>query len=178
MRGWTALAGISVAAVLMTSCDPTARYRVLSFFFDGVPPPQVAGEGQEQPTEGPGSGAELRKVTFREHGPYGAKLCTACHESAASGRFVVARDQLCFRCHEFQVDKKYVHGPLSSGGCTACHDPHSSRYRYLLVAEGDSFCLRCHDRDAVASVGAHGGLPEGCTACHDPHMSDNKYLLR
>ena len=155
-----------------------ARYRVLSFFFDGVPLPQLAEEAPEQPAPGAAASAQLRKVKFMEHGPYGAKLCGACHESPASNAFVAPRDQLCFRCHEFPVNKKYVHGPLASGGCTACHDPHRSKYRYLLVAEGDGSCLSCHDRATVERVGAHGGLPEGCTACHDPHMSDNKYLLR
>jgi len=178
MKEWTAVAGMSVAAVLMTSCDPAARYRVLSFVFDGVPPPQVAGEGQGQPTQTPPGGVELHKGAFREHGPYGAKLCNACHESAASNTFVVRRDQLCVRCHEIQVDKKYVHGPLASGGCTACHDPHSSKYRYLLLAEADGFCFSCHDREAVATVGAHAGVGEDCTACHTPHASDKQYLLR
>jgi predicted CXXCH cytochrome family protein len=178
MKAWTVVAGISVAAVLVTSCDATSRYRVLSFFFDGVPPPMVAEEDAGQQVAASAGGAQSRKVGFREHGPYAAKLCGACHESAASNTFVVPRDQLCFRCHEFKVDKKYVHGPLASGGCTACHDPHSSRYRYFLLSESDSFCLRCHDSQAIARVGAHAGIGEECTSCHDPHMSDKKYLLR
>jgi predicted CXXCH cytochrome family protein len=178
MNAWMAVVGISVAAVLGTSCDPTSRYRVLSLFFDGVPPPEVAGEiaGQEETVSA--SSAAARKVGFREHGPYAAKLCGACHESAASNTFVVPREQLCFRCHELKVDKKYVHGPLASGGCTACHDPHSSKYRYFLLSESDTFCLRCHDRQTVDRVAAHAGVENECTSCHDAHMSDKQYLLR
>lgn len=91
---------------------------------------------------------------------------------------VAPREQLCFRCHEIRMNKKYIHGPLASGGCTACHDPHSSQYRYLLVSESDSFCFYCHDRQTVARVGAHRGVQEQCTTCHDAHMSDKKYLLK
>ena len=178
MKAWVAVVGISVAAALGTSCDPASRYRVLSFVFDGVPPPQVAEETAGQEGTGSASGVAARKVGFREHGPYAAKLCGACHESAASNTFVVAREQLCFRCHEFKIDKKYVHGPLASGGCTACHDPHSSKYRYFLLSESDTFCLHCHDRQVLDRVAAHAGVENECTSCHDPHMSDKKYLLR
>jgi predicted CXXCH cytochrome family protein len=178
MKVWTAVVGISVAAVLGTSCDATSRYRALSFFFDGVPPPKVAGENEGQESAVSATGVPARKVGFREHGPYAAKLCSACHESAATNTFVVPREQLCFRCHDFTLDKKYIHGPLASGGCTACHDPHSSKYRYFLLSESDSFCLRCHDRQAVDRVAAHAGVENECTSCHDAHMSDKKYLLR
>ena len=58
--------------------------------------------------------------------------------------------QLCGRCHELDLTRRYVHGPLASGGCTVCHDPHSSRYRYLLVSDSDGFCLSCHDARRVA----------------------------
>lgn len=60
----------------------------------------------------------------------------------------------------------------------ACHDPHSSRYRYLLLAESDSFCTQCHDPQSIARVSAHAGAADTCTTCHDAHMSDKKYLLR
>jgi predicted CXXCH cytochrome family protein len=177
MKVWAAVACVCVVTVLSIGCDAPSRYRVLTFFFDGVPPPRTAGE-----TEGGQAaivnGVQPRQIGLREHGPYGAKLCTACHESAATNTFVVPRDQLCFRCHDIRLDKKYIHGPLASGGCTACHDPHSSRYRYLLVSESETFCLHCHDRDAIQRIGAHAGHEEQCTSCHNPHMSDNKYLLR
>ncbi len=165
---------ISIATLVSVGCDPASRYEVLSLFFDGVPPPKIAADttGQQPVT------AEPRRVGFLEHGPYAARLCTACHESAATNTFVVPRDQLCFKCHEIKTDKKYIHGPLASGGCTACHDPHSSKYRYLLVAESDSFCLRCHDSRDVERVPAHAGVGETCTSCHDAHMSDKKFLLR
>ena len=174
MKPWVPLAWMSVLAVLFAACEPAARYRVLSVLFDGVPPPptpvsEVAAPAGAQP---------VRKIVYGEHGPYAAKLCGACHESAATNKLVAPREQLCFRCHDIKMDKKYIHGPLASGGCTVCHDPHSSRYRYLLISESDSFCLHCHDRDTVMKTAAHSGVGEQCTVCHDAHMSDKRYLLR
>lgn len=177
MTVWRAVACASMMAVLSVGCNATTRYQVLSFFFDGVPVPKGVPAGADQAASQTDV-LKLQRTRYGEHGPYAAKLCTACHESAANRTFVVPREQLCFRCHEFKIDKKYVHGPLASGGCTACHDPHSSKYRYLLVSESDTFCFYCHDRQAIGKVGAHQGTEEQCTACHNPHMSDKKYLLR
>jgi len=178
MKVWTVVAFVSFVAVLSVGCDATSRYKVLTFFFDGVPPPRPAGEAEEAQAAAQAGGIRPRRVGTGEHGPYAAKLCNACHESAASNTFVVPRDELCFRCHDIRLDKQYIHGPLASGGCTACHDPHSSRYRYLLVSESDDFCFHCHERQAVARVSAHTGIEEQCTTCHNAHMSDKKYLLR
>ena len=40
MKVWTVVACVCTAAMLAMGCNPTARYKVLSFFFDGVPIPQ------------------------------------------------------------------------------------------------------------------------------------------
>jgi len=173
-----AVACASMMAVLWTGCDATARYRVLSVLFDGVPPPGAPEKPGAEQVARLTALPPARRVVAGTHGPYAARQCTACHESAANNRLVVPREELCFRCHELKLDKKYIHGPLASGGCTACHDPHSSGYRYLLRAEAETFCVYCHDRQAVASVAAHAGVDAQCTLCHDAHMSDKQYLLR
>jgi predicted CXXCH cytochrome family protein len=163
--------------MLWLGCDAASRHRVLTVFFDGVPPPGAA--VAPAPGQGRAAGGERpRKTVYGAHGPYAARLCNACHESAATNALVARGSDLCFRCHELALDKKYIHGPLASGGCIACHDPHGSQYRYLLVSESDSFCFRCHERQTVASIAIHGGIEEGCTSCHDPHMSDQPHLLK
>lgn len=178
MKVWTVAVGIAVAACVVMGCDATTRYRVLTFFFDGVPPPKVPEAPEAKPAGAPAAGAEPRKVGFRAHGPYAARMCNACHNAAEFNALLLPRGELCFKCHEFRLDKKYIHGPLASGGCTACHDPHSSQYRYMLVSESDSFCLRCHERTIVARIPGHADIGEKCTTCHNPHLSDKKYLLR
>ncbi len=175
MKLGTVSACVFTAAVLAIGCDATSRYHVLSLFFDGVPAPPPP---QEQAPAAPTTTAQSRQVRYREHGPYGARMCNACHEPTAFNSLVLPVDQLCFKCHDFKLDKKYIHGPLASGGCTACHDPHSSQYRYLLVSESDDFCTRCHNPQALQRVAAHQGVEEQCTGCHDAHQSNKKYLLK
>jgi predicted CXXCH cytochrome family protein len=163
---------------LCAGCDATTRHKVLTYFFDGVPPLQESGAGQTGLPPGGTFPVPGRPASFQEHGPYAAKLCGACHNQAMGNALVVPANQLCYQCHDLKLDKPYIHGPLASGGCLVCHDPHSSPYRPLLVSESDSFCFHCHDRDSVERNSAHADLQEQCTACHDAHMSDNKYLLK
>ncbi|HVN83273.1 MAG TPA: cytochrome c3 family protein [Candidatus Binatia bacterium] len=176
MKSWTVFTCAGLLAILSAGCDATARYKVLSLLFDGVPPPPTP--TPIIPTVEAPADLVRQRARHSEHGPYAAHLCNACHDATATNALIVPGDQLCFRCHEFKTDKKYVHGPLASGGCTACHDPHNSRYRYLLVSESDTFCLHCHEPQAVAKNPAHAGTEEPCTVCHDPHMSDKQYLVR
>jgi len=176
MKPWTVLISVAAIAVLM-SCTASTRYEVLSFFFDGVPPPEVARAPEEEAAAAAASIPERRRIRYREHGPFAAKMCNGCHVPGASNMLVAPGGELCFRCHQLALDKKYVHGPLVSGGCTVCHDPHSSQYRYLLVSASDSFCFHCHDRAAIVRTHA-AGTEDRCTTCHDAHTADNKYLLR
>jgi predicted CXXCH cytochrome family protein len=178
MRVWTGVVCIAAVAVLLVGCNATSRYKVLSLFFDGVPPPQTAQAPAGTEGAGGARGTRSQKVEYYAHGPYAARLCNACHDPNATNRLVAPPTKLCFKCHQFKLDKKYVHGPLASGGCLVCHDPHSSRYRFLLVSAASSFCFHCHNRQRIAKVSAHQGIDEPCTACHNPHMSDKKYLLR
>ncbi len=169
---------VSVVAAQSMGCGAAERRRVLTFLFDGVPPPKAAeapdaGQQEIRPDAG-----RSRDVGYREHGPYAARQCGACHQPGAANALVAPKESLCLRCHEIKLDKKYVHGPLASGGCLSCHDPHSSQYRYLLVSESDGFCVNCHDPQAIARIAAHGGSQENCTTCHDAHLSDTKYLLK
>lgn len=173
MKPWTVVACVFTAAMLAMGCNPTSRYKVLSFVFDGVPDPEAPGAQPAVADAGPPGPARVYV-----HGPYGARLCNACHDPAAMNVLVTTGEPLCFRCHDIKMDKKYIHGPLASGGCTACHDPHSSKYRYLLVAEPERVCFYCHIPADVAKVGAHQGVDGQCTTCHDAHMSNQKYLLR
>jgi len=141
-----------------------------------VPPLEVPETAEE--TAAAADAASIPRSLNREHGPYAAKLCDACHDRAATNVLVAPGEQLCFRCHELDTDRKYVHGPLASGGCLVCHKPHSSQYRYLLVSDNTGFCVHCHDASALEQTAAHQDLEEKCTICHDAHKSDNKYLLK
>lgn len=178
MKAWAVVVGIPVMTALSMGCSATSRYEVLSLFFDGVPPPAEPGAAEAKQEEAAAKATTSRQVGYREHGPYAARLCHACHQSGASNALVLPREELCYQCHELRLDKRRIHGPLASGGCTVCHDPHSSQYRYFLVSEADTFCFYCHDPKMVARNGAHAGVEGDCTVCHDAHMSDKQYLLK
>lgn len=177
MRARRAAAGLCALATLSVACSAPTRYRILTFFFDGVPPldaPAAADAGRE-PRKAATAGPAIQ---VRDHGPYAAKLCDGCHETGRGNALVVPAEELCTRCHALDLRKKFVHGPITGGGCLLCHDPHHSQYPYLLVAESGVFCVRCHDRRALRRVEGHEGPDQACTACHEAHMSDREYLLR
>jgi predicted CXXCH cytochrome family protein len=160
----------------LCGCAPEKRYKVLSFFFDGVPNPA---EMPKQVQRGPGGGAEppVVKKTYRMHGPYAAKLCSGCHQRGTN-ILILPIEKLCLNCHIIQMNKKYIHGPVASGGCKICHEPHGSSFPFLLVSEPQKFCFYCHKEKDVARNEVHAGITEGCTDCHDAHMADNKNLLK
>jgi predicted CXXCH cytochrome family protein len=159
--------------LVVSGCKTATRYKVLSFFFDGVPSPREKPVAQ-QPGAAP---ARIPAPGISEHGPYASRMCDACHQRQTND-LVAPEDELCYRCHDLNLNKKYVHGPLASGGCLVCHDPHSSPNRFLLVSESTNFCLTCHDVTSVAANPAHVDTSLQCTDCHSAHMSDNPHLLK
>jgi len=171
--------GITTALVL-GGCDPQTRYRTLSFFFDGVPEPV---ERQKEPAPGINTAPErtaragAEKPRSFQHGPYGAKLCDACHVRN-SNSLVMPLEELCAYCHVFDLSGRKIHGPLASGGCTVCHDPHESQNPKVLVANAREFCLYCHERKDLMKQDVHRDPERECTICHDAHSSQNSYLLK
>ena len=166
-----------LAGFFSAGCTPEAKYQYLSFFVDGVSPPQetvqkdlIAGRGQRSPS---------KEFQVFVHEPYAEKMCSACHESGMSNKLLYSKEQLCYTCHSFDVKAKWVHGPLDSGGCLVCHDPHISQYRYLLVAKSEEFCLYCHEKSYILSFKEHvDAISLGCVTCHDAHMSNRRFMLK
>jgi predicted CXXCH cytochrome family protein len=178
MRLWTKLLACCVATAIMSGCSATKRYRVLSFFFDGVPEPGKA--ASDPVARDPRKRNAATPVTVRkfwEHGPYAAKLCDACH-SRATNRLLMSADKLCLKCHTLDLRERYVHGPVAAGACRVCHEPHRSFYPFLLVAEPKDLCITCHDQKTMPKWEAHKGRDRQCTKCHDAHGSDYEFLLR
>jgi len=154
-------------------CEPRTNYQVLSFFFDGVPNPDQAAQNGTAGGEKP----KLARTTYREHGPFAAKMCDGCHDRSTNV-LIMPVEKLCLNCHTIPLDKKYIHGPVVSGGCKVCHDPHGSAFPFLLVSEPVHFCYYCHSEKDVMKNEVHNGVTEACTVCHNAHMSDKQYLLK
>jgi predicted CXXCH cytochrome family protein len=128
-----------------------------------------------------------------QHSPAISQQCLTCHQQSVNNYpmkigFREGRiDETCLTCHTAKKDLKsrqHIHGAMI-GGCTLCHNPHGSKHRYLLWAEGSLWlCITCHDdkqnlldnKDPVPYV--HGIIfGKGCIACHDPHASDEEFML-
>jgi predicted CXXCH cytochrome family protein len=198
------LAGIIMAVIFgLLGCDPKTEYRVLSFFFDGVPLlPGMKGYGLK-PVIGPG-GIELdlddpraqeflardrarqaraenkaKDVVSFVHKPYAKRRCMGCHNRDKSFSAVTA--ETCQSCHKEYYDTQWndwVHGPVALGTCSMCHVPHTSKYKGLLKKPSRDVCLSCHN-EAKVLAGPHHieAAFKSCVTCHDPHFAGNRRLL-
>jgi predicted CXXCH cytochrome family protein len=175
------------ASLVVAACSETARYRTLSFFFDGVPPPGAsAAESDTQETaavvpEEPGTPArQVARRVFHNHPPYQEGRCGACHNPDGGQLFRTLEEGLCQTCHSsIPGDTGYVHGPVAVNACLFCHHYHRSPNPKLLLDDAKATCLRCHERDSLTEGRYHATIEvQTCLACHDPHEGDNPYFLK
>lgn len=173
-KSW--LIAVLLITLAVLGCSPETRYKTLGFFFDGVPAP---GDSGTQMTLGRRRSllANETSTNYKSHGPYAAKLCNACH-LRGGGQLIMPVEDLCLNCHNLNIRKMHIHGPVASGGCIICHNPHGSGRPFLLVDEPRTFCFYCHDAVEVGSREVHKDSADTqCTECHNPHASDNDFLL-
>lgn len=116
------------------------------------------------------------------HGPVQSD-CGACHVLTGDPAehkfaFIVAKDQLCARCHQLPHEN-VMHAPVRDGRCMDCHDPHGSQHPKALLADPrKDLCLRCHKQEFSRSTFVHGPVAVGaCIVCHKPHASTEPKLL-
>lgn len=157
------LAAGGLALTLLTGCNPVTRYKVLTFFFTGVPP-----MGEEEKEDEPVKPTVAKVVKQRSvvvqatrytHGPYASNQCNLCHETSASGGF---------RGFGKQEGAKVAEAGAVSG---------------KLVAPMGELCSGCHTGKSVASayeagLWVHGPVSTGyCVLCHGPHAGPEPYML-
>jgi predicted CXXCH cytochrome family protein len=166
------LLALLIAFPLLTfGCSSSARYKILSFFFDGVPSPEseagdaAGGEKTGAPGQSRGAGSALeilaraKPKTFA-HQPYDRYRCTVCHDMERGKLVMTPEEGLCARCHQgVATTPRFVHGPVAAGACLECHHPHESKIRGILLEDATTLCLRCHDAEDL-STGEHHRLEE------------------
>lgn len=164
------------------ACTPKSSYNIKSFFFDGVPDPNLKTAANDEATlvEEIQDSTILFKVANTIHPPYKEKTCLECHAKENMGQPKMELPNLCYQCHDdFSKSNAYLHGPVGSGNCTQCHNPHKSKLERLLVRNGQDLCLKCHIKDKVIENRVHEDIAsKSCMECHDPHGGENKLFLQ
>ncbi len=180
--------------VLFMGCGPVARYRVLSFFFDGVPvPPQVGvpygppDEDEEpgtvrvarsRPATRPGQAEEL-PFSFL-HAPFERRQCTQCHvrETSFTGETAWGTCRTCHADYYKLAANEWMHGPVAAGMCNFCHQAHKAQYPHLLKRPERELCFSCHEEKPTLAAPYHQGIRQwACAKCHDPHLAGNTLLI-
>ncbi len=179
-----ALACLIAALVPPAACSQGTRYRVLSFFFDGVPETGVRLARQDPSTSTTGAGdvSESQVPPVRRmiaHQPYKEGKCDACHDRASGGLYKTEQQGLCLDCHAAIVKGSlFRHGPVAAGACTACHHHHASPEPKLLLESAATICFRCHMRNDLTETAGHDSTDTpSCLACHDPHGGTDRFFL-
>lgn len=165
--------------LLTISCDKVKRHKVLTFFFDGVPPLGLA-------YLDPNSAEFAEAQKLQQAAQKGSKHdtgedCDFCHGGGtASVELVANPPELCYSCHENEnASSAYVHGPVTVGDCLFCHMPHESSNLHLLIKKIPDLCYMCHDVEAIKLIDNHSTeLYSICNNCHGSHAGSEKYFLK
>jgi predicted CXXCH cytochrome family protein len=105
----------------------------------------------------PHSSNSPKRIPDISHGPYAARLCSACHAAPLDGKVqLVAADSdaLCYGCHadfKSRIDGAKSRHALfseSKASCVECHNPHATNQPSLLKEPLRDLCLSCHLSDA------------------------------
>jgi predicted CXXCH cytochrome family protein len=178
---------LTTALVGALSCTAEKRYRTLSFFFDGVPPPGAHEEtkpGAKTPkaASAPGGASTAAAFTGSEHEPArNEKGCANCHNRDSSFALLKPRAELCVTCHADKTRQYPVmHGPVAVGACAECHDPHRSSLPHLLRTPSPKLCFQCHDPTPAGAKPPRCARPSDdarCTDCHNPHGGEGRFFL-
>ena len=189
IRNLAVVAG--AALVMLVGCDRASRHKVLTFFFEGVPPLDADREKPESETvleeKAPVDVVEeesiraIKQTDASTHEP--SKECGQCHSQQGGwnrNRLVRSMPDLCYSCHSsYARQSGYLHGPVAVGACSFCHDPHQSKYVKLQKAPQPDLCYRCHDQEGIESIADHPDQQHRiCTQCHDPHTGAGRYFLK
>ncbi|MEI8197327.1 MAG: cytochrome c3 family protein, partial [Phycisphaerae bacterium] len=121
---------------------PRERYRVLSFFFDGVPNPDAP---KIVKTTTPTNTDHKPIVALvSHHKPFMEGKCDSCHRSD-SGMIMDFSEayKACVKCHTTVTTKfPRMHGPVASAACQWCHNPHESTEPALLKRPAIKVCTQ------------------------------------
>lgn len=119
------------------------------------------------------------------HGPYNARLCSACHPDPEDGKVQLAADDvnsLCYGCHTYikmQLNSaKSQHKLLleSDRSCVDCHDPHAANHEFVLKKLIHDLCIGCHEGKPEEEVAAKSKPRSGGMPSFDDIKASKRYI--
>ncbi len=143
----------------------------------------------------PHGSVEKAHLFEKQHVPFAAMQCDACHVENPPGGNVKVKDvpgNICLGCHDYLKEfenAKVVHYPFKQRFCLRCHFPHAAHRDYFLVGGTiPDLCRSCHpgkEKDHPVMKHPTGGKavspkdkkPLTCVSCHHPHGSPHARLL-
>jgi len=167
--------------VLWGGCSVKKHYKLLSFFFDGVPDPNApvkpAGESDAVSAVG-----KAKLPTLSVHRPYAENKCGACHKGEPSAIFESSalNSDVCMECHrKVLTGYPLMHAPVASKACLWCHNPHDSPQPALLREPTPTVCTQCHEKQLLGPKPPEHLLPDSrCLDCHQGHGGTKRYFVR
>jgi predicted CXXCH cytochrome family protein len=183
------LTGFCAIAAMIPACSESTRYRVLSFFLDGVPPPgvepsrgyPVTSRGMDRAAApAGGTGAAPERARLFAHTPYRENRCGGCHDPQSGQLVRPVEDGLCILCHKSSPGAvRYVHGPVAVNECLLCHHYHAAPRPNLLLADATATCFQCHEQGDLSEGEHHAAIGQrSCVECHDPHGGEERFFLK
>lgn len=171
-----------------TGCSVKKNYKLLNFFFDGVPTAKEIEARKHQDEAGKQEGAVRKKnraapgetwVKIQSRHPdFFKNICNNCHDRTSNNFLKADKKEICFTCHKQEkFEGPFVHGPVAVKQCLSCHFPHESQYKKLLRAKDADLCYLCHKQDQISPPQSCDRGKE-CTSCHDAHVGDNRYFVK
>jgi predicted CXXCH cytochrome family protein len=163
-------------ALIWIGCSVEKDYKVLSFFFDGVPDPTIVRSNADAIRFAKETGG-----TVYTHAPFANNQCGECHKDLSGETARKVDPTLCFRCHESTANEyPKMHGAVSGGACVFCHSPHESTIKHLLRSRAPGICVQCHEAKSFGNPRApvHQDLARDCLECHYAHGGPERFFLR
>lgn len=176
------LSAVVLLSVLTLSfligCSKVSRHKILTFFFDGVPPLPLEYLDPNSP-DYQSQVKKLEEVSTSSRHKSGKGCWDYCHFRGV-GKLDKPVPVLCYSCHDDYTEQGiYVHAPIRVGDCLFCHESHESLNPFLLKNSIPDLCFKCHDRKAVVLIEKHDDPKYGsCSSCHASHVTSNRYLLK
>lgn len=176
-RRWLIIASALLIATVWLGCSVNdSNYKMLSFFFDGVPDPAILKSATATLEQVRAAGG-----TIYNHKPHAEDKCGECHRGRGGMMNMTVSPRVCLKCHGgIPEQHPLMHGPVAAVACLWCHSPHESIHKHLLRDSAPTLCRQCHNltRMGEPTSPAHVDLERNCLDCHTGHGGTARYFLR